>query len=250
MEEWQRQGAGAMITNIIGEIEKSLEIKFEDDVISWIGNEFAFVLNRIDISPQRMVPLPEFAFMLKVDDKAKAKQLIEKLIGLITANFPEESGINIEIKDSIYKGSTVTAVQIPIPMMGLVLSPGYSFADDFLMIAMDTKLINSMIDAKTGNTNILTNKHYLAAAIPARTNSTAFINVEQGVLAAKDVALWAVNMAEAQGAGEQAHSIVNEHVIPILDILGAIRSVSMYQINAGDRMEAIIQIKVKDLPAS
>jgi len=247
MQEFEKQQAGAMIKEIITSIETSLEINIEKDVISWIGNEIGFVLSGIDVTSMPF-PFPKLAVIAKVTDKNKPEALFKKIIDLANANMPEESGFKLEVTKSLHKGAQISTIEIPIPMMGAVLKPGYAIANDFLFVALDTSLIKSMIEAKADNKSILTNKNFIAANIPALTNSAGFINVEQGLLTAKDIALWAASMAEAQGAGDEAQQTITNYVMPIIDVLGAVKSISMYSVNAGDHTEGVINISVEDLP--
>ena len=127
-----------------------------------------------------------------------------------------------------------------------MLTPGYCFTDDLLTISLDTNLINEMIEAKTSNRNILSHKYFLGSNIPKQTNSVAFLNMDQGILAAKNVALQVVALAGmSPDGGEKIHGIINDHVIPMLDCLGAIKSMASFGIDAGDHSQMIMDIRVE-----
>jgi len=248
-QQMTEMGSDQMITEIINQIETNLEISFEQDVLSWIGDEITFVFAGMDTT--KPFPFPKISVLAQVKDAAKPQALIDKLVAManaaMTENMPEESGFKLELKKETVAGSSINTIELPMPQMGLIFQPGYSFVDKSLAIALDTDLIKEMIQAKNSNSNILGNKYFVSAGIPAKATSIGFINVEQGLLAAKDVALQIVSLAEMSGASEEAHNAVNDYVIPILDALGAVKAVTSYSLYAGDHVEGVVDIRVQDI---
>lgn len=248
-EQMTEMGSWQMIQEIIGQIEATLEINFEQDVLSWIGDEVSFVFAGIDTT--KPFPFPKMALITQVKEVAKPQALINKLVETantaMTENMPEDSGFKLELKSETVSGNKISTIELPMPQMGLIFQPGYSFIDKSLAMALDTDTIKEMLQANTTNTNILGSKYFVAAAVPVKATSIGYINMEQGLLAAKDVALQVVSLAEMSGAGEDAHNAVNNYAIPILDALGAIKSIVSYGIYAGDHIEGVIDIKIQDI---
>jgi Protein of unknown function (DUF3352) len=248
-EQMTEMGSWQMVQEIIGQIEATLEINFEQDVLSWIGDEVSFVFAGIDTT--KPFPFPKIALITEVKETAKPRALINKLVEtantVMTENMPEDSGFKLELKSETVGGNKINTVELPMPQMGLIFQPGYSFIDKSLAIALDTDLIKEMLQARTTNANILGSKYFVSAGIPVKATSIGYINMEQGLLAAKDVALQVVSLAEMSGAGEDAHNAVNNYAIPILDALGAIKSIVSYGIYAGDHIEGIVDIRIQDI---
>jgi len=246
LEQWEKQGAMPGMNMIFGHIETALGIKIADDVVPWLGKEFAVLLTDIDTKPG--FPYPQFALMLKVKDKTKAGTFVDKL-GSVIKEFSEEKGFKFEKSD--YEGNLLNSVTIALPMpLPLTFTPSYGIVDDFVVISSSSELLKRMIDTSKGRgNNLAANAAFKALNIPAETTSTAFFNWGQFMEVVKAVGAWAVQFTQAQPVGESVKAAVENYVVPIANCLAALESIGGYQTNEGGMSMAIYTVRVKDLPA-
>jgi hypothetical protein len=247
LEQWERQGVTQQMNMVFQQIETFLGIKIGEDVIPWLGNEFAVLFADIDTKPG--FPYPKFALMLKIKDKGKATAFLEKLTSVLK-EFSEETGFKFE--KSLYNnyGLSSLAVTIPVPLP-MMLTPSYGVVDDFLIVASSTDLIKQMIDTSKGQgKDLASNPGFKAVNFPAKTNSIGFCNWGKGMEVAKAVAAWVVESSKEQPNADAIKAAVENHVLPIANCLSALDSLSVYQINEGNISAATYIIRVKDLPGS
>lgn len=247
LEQWEKAGAMPAMNMVFGQIENALGIKIAEDVMPWVGNEFAMLFTDVDTKPG--FPYPKFALMLKIKNQAKAKAFVQKLSAVIK-EFSEESGF--QFKKSAYQGYSLSSVAIMIPMpMPISLTPCYGIVGDFLVVGSSEDLVKEMIDTSKGSRkNLSANPTFKALNIPAKTNSTFFCDWGKGMDVAKAVAAWVVQFTQAQPMmGESVKAVVENYVVPIANCLSALQSVGVYQINLGNMSTATYIIRVKDLPA-
>ncbi len=246
LEQWEKAGAMPAMNMVFGQIEGALGMKIAEDVIPWVGNEFAMLFTDVDTKPG--FPYPKFALMLKIKDNAKAKAFVQKLSSVIK-EFAETSGL--QFKKSAYQGCNLSSLAIMLPMpMPISLTPCYGIVGDFLVIGSSEEHIKQMIDTSKGRgKGLAANPRFKALNIPAKTTTTGFCDWAKGMEVAKAVAAWVVQFTQAQPMGEKVKAVVENYVVPIANCLSALESVGVYQVNQENMSTATYIIRVKDLPA-
>ncbi|NQT83872.1 DUF3352 domain-containing protein [bacterium] len=246
LEQWEKQGAAPAMNMILGQIEGALGIKTAEDVIPWVGNEFAVLF--ADIDTKAGFPYPKFALMVKIKDKPKAKAFLQKF-GAIIKELSEETGFKFE--KSLHQGYSLNSVTIMMPIpMPISLTPCYGVVDDFLIVASSADLVKEMIDTSKGSgKSLASDPTFKALNIPARTISSGFCNWRGSMEEVKAVAAWVVQFTQAQPAGESVKAAVENYVVPIANCLSALESLGFYQVNQGNMSAQTYIMRVKDLPA-
>jgi len=248
LEQWEKQGATQAINMIFGQIEGALGIKIAEDIIPWIGNEFAMLLADVDTKPG--FPYPKFALMLKVKNQAKAKAFLQKLSAVVK-ELSEETGFKFQ--ESAYEGYRLSsvAIMVPLPMpTPISLTPTYGIVDDFVIIASSDDLVKQMINTSKGRgKNLAGNAAFRALNMPANTVSVGFCNWAKSMEVVKAAATWVVQFSQALPMRESVKGAVDNYVMPIANCLSALQSLGFYQINQGNMSTQTYILRVKDLPA-
>ncbi|MCK5548075.1 MAG: DUF3352 domain-containing protein, partial [Thermoplasmata archaeon] len=244
VKAWELQGAqfergsgwAALRSEIIDEIEKTLEVSITEDVIPFVGREIALVVTDIDTSPG--FPYPKLSLMIEVKDRAKAEVFMEKLVGALEER-TKTGALKLEFISRNYRGKKIWMAKLPLPLPipGFALTPGYAFVDDFLVLSLSADELKKMIDTQAEGSGIRRNPLFQDIGFPTETNSLVFINGSRAVEAIRSVVMWSVSMAETAGAPEEANRVINQYIIPLIGCLDAIESVGIYEIIAADYVQ-------------
>ena len=244
-KQWEAQGAAPAMNMIFGQIETALGMKFEEDIIPWVGNEFAFVFT--DLDTKAGFPYPKFAMLVKIKDMAKAKMFHQKLAGIIK-ELTAQTGFKFET--SAYQGYNLDSVTIAMPMpMPITLTPAMGIVDEFMVVGSSADLVKQMIDTSKGTQrDLAANAAFKSLNMPAKTSAVFFLNWVRSMDALKATAAWAVQFTQAQPEmGEMVKNAVDNYVVPIANCLSALQTVAGYQLNEGNMSTATYFIRVKDL---
>ncbi len=251
LQQWEKQGAMAPMSMILGSVETALGIKIAEDVIPWLGSEVAGLFTDIDTKPG--FPYPQFALMVKIKDKQKANAFVAKL-NKLSKELSEQKGLKSETV--VHEGCTLNSLSLVIPIaVPIAFSPGYGIVDDFFVVGMSTDVLKQLIDTSKGRVKgLASNAAYKSLNLPPETGATFFFNWRRLMDVAKAVAAWVVEFTKAQPtvAPETAASVkavVDNHVVPLLNCLSALECIGGYQVNDGEMSAATYYIRVKDLPA-
>jgi hypothetical protein len=244
-EQWEAQGTAPAMNMIFEQVETALGMKLEEDVIPWVGNEFAFVFT--DLDTKAGFPYPKFALLVKIKDMAKAKMFHQKLAGIIK-EITAQTGFKFET--SAYQGYNLDSVTIAMPMpMPITLTPAMGIVDEFMVIGSSADLVKQMIDTSKGTQrDIASNPAFKSLNVPAKTIAVYFFNWAKFMDSLKATAAWAVQFTQAQPMiGESVKNAVDNYVVPIANCLSALQTLAGYQVNEGNMSTATYFIRVKDL---
>ncbi|MEA1928070.1 MAG: hypothetical protein U9N73_07665, partial [Candidatus Auribacterota bacterium] len=114
---------GKELAAIWEKTQKGIGFNLEDDILSWMGDEFAactLSLSRSFFEPG------SFAFLFKISSKEKLDAFLEKLLSL-----GMEASMNIVIEK--YGGSTMRILYPPVPL--IPLSPTIGRVGEYLVLA-------------------------------------------------------------------------------------------------------------------
>ena len=113
-------------------LERHFHINFRNDVLPVLGHEIGGYLTDVDM--QGNYPFPRMLVFVKIQDRARAEQLLDKLV-----NSPA-----LMLQSDIYNHVDIHYVSLPL---GANMDPGYGFLGDYLLVASSRQLLKRSIDA-------------------------------------------------------------------------------------------------------
>jgi hypothetical protein len=246
MKMYADTGVDEMINDLIVQIELALDIDFKEDLLDNVGTEMAFVLEGLDMDAGPF-PFPKITILLQIEDKAKGQAFIDKVVGLLEEAVPPEMGMTID--EVTHAGADLKVVEIPLPFMQMNLTPTIGITENFLFISSGEAYATSTLDAAKGGTSLLNLPLYRSLGIPEKTNSVAFVNMEELMKAGRQVVDWVVTMAEMHGAGDETKQQVDDYVLPLLDCLSAVKAIAAYNVVTPEASTSVFIVRTEDLPA-
>jgi hypothetical protein len=246
MKMYADTGIDEMINDVTTQIELALDNDFEEDLLNNIGTEMAFVLEGLDMEAGPF-PFPKLTVLLQIRDKAKGQAFIDKVVGLLEETVPPEMGLTIS--ELAHQGAELKVVQIPVPFMQMNLTPTIGITENFLFISSGEGYAKATLDASKGGASLLNSPLYRSLGIPEKTNSMAFVNMEGLMKVAQEVTSWVVTMAEMHGAGEETKQQVDEYVLPLLECLGVLKAIAVYNVVTPEASTSVFIIRAEDLAA-
>lgn len=150
-------------------------LSLEDDILSWIGNEFAYAISEVDL--EGMFPLPGYFLMLKVRDEKKARETLDKVENILE-RISLEKGLPFPLRfgEEEYEGEEIKVLRVPF------LEPGYAFVNDFLIISNSTSTIKKLIDTEKGKeTSLLEDANFkrVKSVFREKSNGLGYLNIEK-----------------------------------------------------------------------
>jgi len=132
----QADGGGGNISEQVQQIEATLGLSIENDVLPAFGDEFGGYL--ADISVGGPFPIPKFLFFVEVKDKNKTDKILSLLTRTPLLAFQQEE----------YADVTINYIN---PLLGGEdIQPGYAYLENYLLLAINRKVLKDSIDAYTG----------------------------------------------------------------------------------------------------
>jgi hypothetical protein len=143
----------------IKEIEKTLEMSFEKDVLGSFGGQIGFALK-----VPKVLGVPEIAAFAEIKDKAKIEKIAKKIL-------PEE----IKFSTTEYKGITINTTAVEM------FQPSYAFVDNLLVVGIGPAIIKDIIDTKESGKSLLTKEDYktVFANLPQKSSLVAYHDTKE-----------------------------------------------------------------------
>ncbi len=113
-------------------IEKHFHISIKKDVLPVLGHEFGGYLTDVDM--QGTYPFPRLLLFVRIQDRPAAERILEK--------FTQNPIMPLQSEEYDHVG--IHYITLP---MGANMDPGYSFLDDYLLVATSRQLLKRSIDA-------------------------------------------------------------------------------------------------------
>ncbi len=131
----------ARYLKFLQELEEQHGYSLEDDLLTWLGDEWAIVRPVMDLNS--VLPMNRAAILHKVKDSEQAMKGLDKLALVIS----RMTQMPLQVQKEDYLGYTIASLSLSIPMMPVI--PSWSIVDDTLILASHTALVREMIDIKT-----------------------------------------------------------------------------------------------------
>ena len=242
-----------LIQDGIRSFEQSMGVEIKKDILSWIGNEAAYVFN--EVSTGGLFPIPKMAILVKVTDKGAAQKFLDKLVdginkqtaavgeeqeGETASALPGITGFQLQMAEENYKGSSLNLLELPF--LGKSLAPGYAFVGDFLVISSNAEALKKMIDTYKGdNPSLEKDENFQNAAkvIERKTNQIVYVNMSKMMDAGVEISNWIATFQALQPTeeGQANQAFIQESLIPLLKSLKAISTIGVNTVYTSDGIE-------------
>lgn len=262
-----------LITTGIQNFEQAIGVSIEKDIISWIGNEAAYLFYEIG---KGLIPMPKMAILVKAKNKRDAEAFLNKLVDAVNkqtatlgapAAAPEGevaapaapptpaaalAGFKLRIAKEPYKGEELNILDIPL--LGKALAPSYAFVGDFLIICSSSELLQQMIETYKGNLPSLEQdpEFQMAASVMDRkTNQLVYVNTSKMMDAGVEICNWIVSFQTLQTPPEAAgatpnQAFIQESLIPLLKCLKTIKVLGINTVYTSQGIEQTFFTQIED----
>jgi Protein of unknown function (DUF3352) len=192
------------VEQIKQEFSRNVGVELEQFLAAF-GSQVGFLIN--DVNTNGMFPIPELALQLETFQP----ETVEQAIGNLVNQF------GMPLQKASYNGAEIMFVALPL---GADLSPAYVCKDGFCTIAVNKRLLESMLDSpEKGNLGDQKNFKEVDKGLSKANNQISYMNVEGMIAKSYEVISWAMAwMAATQpDKGEKAQKVVELVVNPLLD---------------------------------
>lgn len=144
--------SGGQMSQQVKSAETALGFSIKDDLVPALSNEFAFGLNRVELTG--LIPAVDAVLVFGVKDNAKMSKVVEgaeRLIAGMTSSQSDDATSAPAFKSEVVDGKTVKYTEL----QGLPnVAPGYVLADNYLVIGSSRSALSSAIKAAAGDKNL------------------------------------------------------------------------------------------------
>ncbi|MDP8218012.1 MAG: DUF3352 domain-containing protein, partial [Candidatus Theseobacter exili] len=244
------------ILSTVDQFESDTGVSIQDDILSWIGDEFGFLLSDVDMGG--LFPFPKIALIIKVTDGAKATASLGKITNVIVEKSVPEgvteetegeaAASPIKASSESYGGQTLQSLEIRLPYQSL--TPAYAVMDDYLIIGTSKETVKNLIDTKDGKAKSVKSDAAFKTAtkgFPVKVNQLGFLNATRALDLIIEITTWA-NSLQQQAAGTpstETAAAITETVIPVLNALKTVESIGVVAVNEKDGIEQSVHIEIK-----
>lgn len=179
-------GAPTSLDEQVKAFEQMLGFSIENDIIPAIGDEFGGYL--ADIEMGQPFPMPKLLLFLKIANQQKITALLQK--------FTEQPLLVIQKEN--YKGTELRYISIPISAN---IEPGYAFLNDYLLVAVDRRMLRDAIDTSQDPASALSTDVMFKSVDQGMTSpnsSTTFVRLDRLAGKAQELARWSKQRAAEQ----------------------------------------------------
>ncbi len=156
--------------NQLNEVEEQIGLSLENDILSWMGDEWCVARMVMDLNS--VIPTNRVVFMMKVADQNKAEAALAKIQSVLIEK--HQAPITAETED--YRYSKITTYRLPIPI--LPVSPSWCIKDGMLLLTSDASLLREMLDVKAGSTGGIERNRYFRELKDAAAKPSNFLSFQ------------------------------------------------------------------------
>ncbi|MDP3980831.1 MAG: DUF3352 domain-containing protein, partial [Chlamydiota bacterium] len=247
------------VMEAISKFESESGINIEEDLINVVSDEIALTLLDVDMSG--LFPFPQLAVVLKIQDEAKAKTSMDKVVQyVIRATTPsgvsapgqegaeEQAATQVASGQEDYNNVTVHFVQVQLPYQNL--NPSYAIINGYLVVGINKESVKVIIDVLKGNKpSISKNDIYRSSTqgFSEKVNQLAFLNLDKAMNLIIQITTWANNLQRATGAAAVTEETVQQNVLPILESLKVLKAIAVEAVNREKGIEETMYIQIEDI---
>jgi hypothetical protein len=156
-------------------LQQDLDFNFEEDLLSWMGNEMGFIYNENpNFSPKSISE--EICWIIEVTDKDKALHGMKDFTGIgVTLSEGQ-----MTVQEQEYMGEMIYELgTLPVP-----IKPAYAIVRDYLLISPSSAYIQRLIDCAAGRRKGLEAAprfQLVKDRLPEKVNSVQFLDARRYV---------------------------------------------------------------------
>ncbi len=191
-EEPQFEGTPAKPEEVVSEIEKSLNLSVDKDIIPAIGDEMGGFLQSLDTSGN--YPIPQITLFVKVGDKGAMDRVLASLL----------SQPYMVVQNEDYAKHTIKYMSLPV---GFKLEPAFTFVGDYLVLSINRDMIKQVIDISGNPALGLAQAAAFKAVdqgLSAENNSVFFMRMDAVMSKLRDLSEWGLQFSKNQAAQQSA----------------------------------------------
>ncbi|MBN2446820.1 MAG: hypothetical protein JXO22_08845 [Phycisphaerae bacterium] len=146
---------------------EAAEFDIEKDLLGWLDGGLAMfgMPGATSFSPE------DWAVLIRVTDKAKAGEMVGKLLEAVTPMISQQQG---QIADVPIEGCEGFKT-IELPMLAMFgMKPTIGVTDDFLIVASSAKVISAALEAGKGGDTFAKNERFLKEGLPLEKGIVSF----------------------------------------------------------------------------
>jgi len=186
-----------------------------DQFLSAFGSQLVFLIN--DINTKGMFPFPELGILVEVTNPDVVEQAIQGLV--------RQTGM--PLRKEAYKGEYISFIVSP---MGMDLSPAYLCRDDVCFLAVNKRLLVSILDSPQ-NRGLSGQENFreIDRGISGENNKVCYINVEGLNRRIREALTWAESwmVAIRPDKGKRFRELSDLVLVPLLDGFSMYRAVGV-----------------------
>lgn len=174
------------------EFEQAFGFKIEEEVLPIFGHEIGGYL--ADIQAGGLFPIPQLLFFIRIEDQAKAEDLLNKVLDQPF----------LPLKQQNHAGIAITSVVLPL---GEQLQPSYCFLDHYLLVAVHGQLLKDSINTYQDQSLSLRSSEDFRAVdfgLTGKNRDVQFIKVDRLLKKIEGVIEWANAWAVNQEKQKEA----------------------------------------------
>ncbi|MFC1714308.1 DUF3352 domain-containing protein [Candidatus Poribacteria bacterium] len=236
-------GIGEQVPGQLEQLEQGLGFDFEEDLLSWMGNEIGYVYNEVSTVTQGSIS-EKLCLIIEVTDKEKAQAGLQKLIDVGIRL--SEGQFTTEERD--YMDETIHELEdMPLP-----ITPGYALVGDYLLISPSSAYIEKLIDCAAGRAEGLdANPRFQAVKNrwPEKANSMQFFDARQYLKVMMDSigAQIEEGLIVVEDDTNMQQAVINQ-CFELVDILSHSLGASIgFTVNDGAGLRSNSLIQIRDL---
>jgi hypothetical protein len=224
--------------DMIGEMEKSLGLSIENDVIPAIGKEFGGVLT--DVKLTDAFPVPQMLFFVETADREKAQKLVNTLLGKQPA---------LQMQAENYHDTALNYVTIPLLVANL--EPAYAYLGKYFVLSTDRVLLKQAIDTMKDGSQSLTSSPRLKELnldITAANNVSLFVDFQQLMQKLEGLVDWSGKWATSEQGKREAFKTGGQK--RLADLESEIKTQETDLANLKQQLQAAQNAPVTDAPGA
>ncbi len=186
------------------EFSRNVGVELEQFLAAF-GSQVGFLIN--DVNTNGMFPIPELALLVETRQPETVEQAIRNLA----------NQFGMPLQKASHNGAEIKFVALPL---GADLSPAYMCKNGFCTIAVNKRLLESMLDSpEKGDLRGHANFKAVDKGLAAANNQISYLNVEGMIAKSRDIISWGMAWmgATQPDKGEKAQKVVELVLNPLLD---------------------------------
>ena len=189
----QETAPESAVNEMVTSLEKVLKLNVEKDILPVLGREQGWIFTDVNFTGE--FPMPELVCFIKVTDQAKAENILMTWI--------KDSALLLQTEE--YKGVGLKYFSLATKVN---VQPAYCFLNDYLFVATDRKILQSVIDTQQkAAVSLATDVSFqeVNQGLTAAANGVFFFRSDEFVKRLRQVVDWAGNWAVKKSEQMEAY---------------------------------------------